>query len=61
MFAGIVFVLAGLLLLAYEFYTILTGKPTISQSVWALYKRWPFIGVLAGLVAGSLLTHFFWT
>jgi hypothetical protein len=60
MFAGIVFIVAGLLLLAYEFWTIFTHRPTISQQVWALYQEYPPIGFLFGLLIGLLGGHLFW-
>ena len=60
MFPLVVFLAAVLLLLGYEFYALRTNRLTISEYVWAAFRAWPFLGVLTGLVVGSLLTHFFW-
>ena len=44
---------------ALEFWRVLRGDISISQQVWNLYKAWPPLGMLSGLVTGILLSHFF--
>jgi hypothetical protein len=46
--------------LALELYFVYRGQPTISERVRLLYGRFPALGLLAGLVIGLLLGHFFW-
>ena len=60
MFPLLVFLVAAFLLLAYEFYAVLTHRLTISEQVWNAYRAYPPIGFLFGLGAGLLLSHFFW-
>jgi len=44
---------------ALEFWYVLRGKPSISGRVWSLNQRWPALGMLAGLIVGLLMAHFF--
>lgn len=53
-------ILAAMFLLAYEAYALRTGHKTLSRMMWEATKRWPFLGVLVGLVVGALMTHLFW-
>ncbi len=43
-----------------ELSLILQGKATVSARVQRLYQSYPSIGVLAALVVGLLVAHFFW-
>lgn len=47
--------------LALELWFVYTHRPTISERVRDLYRRWPPLGLLSGLVVGLLLGHLFWT
>ena len=58
--AGLAWIAAVIILLAYEFYAIATGKETLSARIWRMEKWWPFFGTLVGLIIGGLLVHFFW-
>ena len=44
-----------------EGYAIHTGGTTLSAYVWHLSKGWPPLPFVAGLVAGGLAVHFWWT
>lgn len=59
-FIGVSLGLFAFCSLAYEFWALAKGKPTISQGVWYLYKKYPPFGFLVGLLIGLLLAHFFW-
>ena len=47
--------------LGLELYFVFTKQPTISERVRDLYRQWPALGLLSGLVIGLLLGHFFWS
>ena len=47
-------------LLAYEWYALTYGKPTLSRMVWRGSKAWPLLPFLVGLVIGGLAVHFWW-
>jgi hypothetical protein len=53
---GIVTVLAWF---ALEFWRVLRGESSISQQIQGLYKVWPTVGMLFGLITGLLLAHWF--
>ena len=38
---------------------MLTGRPTLSRTVWRLQARFPIFGFLLGAVVGGLAVHFF--
>lgn len=42
-----------------EFWRVGRGDKSISEQIWDLYRRWPTLGMLAGLVVGLLMGHFF--
>jgi hypothetical protein len=44
----------------FEAYALKTGKKTLSECVWLLFKAWPPIAVVFGMVFGGLAVHFFW-
>lgn len=44
---------------AVELYLVLKQRPTISEEIVRLYRRWPPLGFLVGLVSGLLLGHWF--
>jgi len=56
--ANIAWLVAGVFLLGYEGWVILAKKEkaTLSEGVWAACKKYPYIGFLAGALAG----HLFW-
>jgi hypothetical protein len=43
-----------------EGYAIAKGKLTLSAGTWNVFKAWPPIAVLFGMVFGGLAVHFFW-
>ncbi len=51
-------VIATLFLLGLEFWTIQTGRPTITAVVQRVTKRHPWLIFAAGLVIGFLAGHF---
>lgn len=46
--------------LALEVYALRTGTPTLSQLVWAVHDRAPWISHVAAFGAGFLGGHWFW-
>ena len=55
----IFFTVSVLAWIALEGWYLYRGQPTISSRVTLLYRRAPGVGVLAALVFGMLLGHFF--
>lgn len=55
----ILFIITVLAWFALEFWRVLRGDQSISQQIWDLYKKWPPLGMLSGLVVGLLMGHFF--
>lgn len=53
---GIVTVLAWF---ALEFWRVLHHEASISQQVQGLFRVWPTVGMLFGLIGGLLLGHWF--
>ena len=50
--------------IAFDFYVISktgTAQNTISKFVNDLARLYPIIPLIAGLIVGGLLAHFFWT
>ena len=45
---------------ALETMAVVTGRQTLSQTVWEANKAFPLLGPIFGLVAGGLAVHFFW-
>ena len=56
----IVGILAVLAWASIELYYIVKGQQTISEHVRDLFIKYPPMGMLAGLLTGMLLGHFFW-
>jgi hypothetical protein len=44
---------------AIEGLALLTGRPTLSRTVWRTEARFPILSFLIGAVVGSLAIHFF--
>lgn len=44
----------------FETYALVTGRATLSRSVWTWSKNFPLLPFLAGLLAGGLAVHFWW-
>ncbi len=42
-----------------ELWFVAHGQTTISGRVQGLFRTWPTLGMLSGLVVGLLLAHFF--
>lgn len=57
--AGIL-IAVGLIILIAEIYALWSGTPTLSQVVWALHDRYPWIGYPAAFAVGFVGGHFFW-
>ncbi len=58
--ALILFVVCVVAWLALEAFLLATGQATVSRRGRDLFYTYPPIGMLAGLVVGLLLGHFFW-
>jgi hypothetical protein len=58
--AGLAWLAAVVILLAYEFWALKTGRKTLSRFMWETGQKWPFFPALIGFVTGGLLVHFFW-
>ena len=43
-----------------EGWALMTGRPTLSRTVWVFSKAWPPLPFVAGLLAGFLASHFWW-
>ena len=44
----------------FEWKAVKKGTPTLSRSVWDLFRVFPLSGVALGMLFGGLLVHFFW-
>ena len=60
MVLGLVTIAVILFYLAYEFWALLTGRKLITTHVREIYRAYPPMGMLVGLIVGLLLGHFFW-
>lgn len=58
--AGLAWLVAVVILLAYEWFAIATGRMTLSRWMRNTQAKWPFFGPLVGFLVGVLLAHFFW-
>jgi threonine/homoserine/homoserine lactone efflux protein len=58
--AALAWILAAMLLLAYEFFALATGRKTLSRQMWEWSQAWPLLPWLVGVVMGGLAVHFFW-
>lgn len=45
-----------IVILAFEFYALKHGKPTLSRVLWETAKSWPVLPFAIGILCG----HFFW-
>lgn len=44
----------------FEGYALAKGKTTLSRYTWNIFKVWPPIAVVFGMLFGGLAVHFFW-
>ncbi len=58
--AFVLFVVSVVAWLALEAFFLFTGQATISGRIRDLFSTYPPLGMLAGLIVGLLLGHFFW-
>ena len=60
MILAVVTIAAIFFYLAYEFVALITERKLITTHVREMYRAYPPMVMLVGLIVGLLLGHFFW-